>query len=90
VKKLISFTFPLGCASMHDTYLTVCIAFIFQVSQELNITERDPNYLNPYSKIHKQKHNKQQSPEQNTVKKKRKKEHKKGPRMSSGTFTREL
>jgi hypothetical protein len=60
------------------------------VSQELNITEWDPNYLNPYSKNHKQKQGKQ-SPGQNLVKKKkRKKEYKKGPRISSGTFTGEL
>jgi hypothetical protein len=52
--------------------------------------ERDPNYLNPYSKSHKKKWDEQQSLEQNVVKKKIRKEHKKGPRMSSRTITGEL
>lgn len=68
----------------------ICNLFILQVSQELNITERDPNYQNPYSRSHKKGQNKEQSVQQNTVKKNRKKEYKKGPRMSSGTFTGEL
>ncbi|KDQ71586.1 coiled-coil domain-containing protein 134-like [Zootermopsis nevadensis] len=63
---------------------------VYLASQEINVTERNPNYLNPYSKIHKQKHDKQQSPEQNVAKKKKMKKHKKGPRMSSGTFTGDL
>jgi hypothetical protein len=68
----------------------ICILFIFQVSQELNITKQDPNYQNPYSRSHKKGQDKQQSIDQNVVKKNRKKEYKKGPRMSSGTFTGEL
>jgi hypothetical protein len=68
----------------------ICNLFILQVSQELNITKRDPNYQNPYSRSHKKGQNKVQSIQHNTVKKNRKKEYKKGPRMSSGTFTGEL
>jgi len=64
--------------------------FILQVGQELNITERDPNYLNPYSKSHEKKQKNQQSIEENAMNKKRKKTYKRGPRMSSGSFTGEL
>ncbi|PNF17672.1 hypothetical protein B7P43_G07391 [Cryptotermes secundus] len=63
---------------------------MYLVSQELNITERDPDYQNPYSRSHKKEQNREQSVQQNTVKKNRKKEYKKGPRMSSGAFTGEL
>lgn len=66
------------------------VPFIFQVSQELNITERDLNYLNPYRKSHEKKQNKQQILEQNALNKKQKKIYKRGPRMSGGTFTGEL
>jgi hypothetical protein len=68
----------------------ICNLFIFQVSQELNITMRDPNYQNPYIRSHKKGQEKQQIVEQNIEKKNRKKVHKKGPHMSSGTFTGEL
>jgi len=66
-----------------------CVPFILQVSQELNITERDPSYLNPYSKSHEKKQKNQQHIEEIAMNK-RKKIHKRGPRMSSGTFTGEL
>jgi hypothetical protein len=76
-------------------HLIICLISLFvisslQASQELNITMRDPNYQNPYSKSHKKDQDKQQTVEQNSVKKNRRKVHKKGPHMSSGTFTGEL
>ncbi|PSN36269.1 hypothetical protein C0J52_22624 [Blattella germanica] len=67
------------------------LKLIYLVSQELNIQERDPDYINPYSNNYQEK---QKVPEENvstnTAKKKKKKEYKKGPRMSSGSFSGEL
>ncbi|XP_069704089.1 coiled-coil domain-containing protein 134-like [Periplaneta americana] len=65
------------------TYILISL-----VSQELNITERDPNYVNPYRNTVTQKT--VQNLQNTTGKKKRKKERQKGPRMSSGTYAGEL
>ena len=57
------------------------------MSQELNIVERDPDYVNPYKRKQKQEILMSTT---NTVKKKKKKERKKGPQLSSGHMTGEL
>lgn len=57
------------------------LTLINLVSQELNYIERDPNYRNPYRK---QTSESTTSNVQVNVKKKKRKEVKKGPRMSTG------
>lgn len=49
------------------------------VSQELNHVERDPNYVNPYRKVDKQR----DVEHEKILKKKKKKRVKKGPKLSS-------
>lgn len=53
------------------------------VSQELNHITRDPNYVNPYQKVNKIHNVEPNDDSQNTIKKKKRREIKRGPRLTS-------
>lgn len=59
------------------------VKMINLVAQELNITERDPAYVNPYKKDFKVEKDVTPPSERKTIKKKRRKDIRKGPSLSS-------
>ncbi|KAJ9596123.1 hypothetical protein L9F63_012707 [Diploptera punctata] len=66
------------------------IKLMHLVSQELNIVEKDPDYVNPYSENYKRKQEEQLMASTITAKKKKKKERRKGPQLSRGHSKGEL
>uniref|UniRef100_A0A1B6FRC9 Coiled-coil domain-containing protein 134 n=1 Tax=Cuerna arida TaxID=1464854 RepID=A0A1B6FRC9_9HEMI len=74
-------TWSLAFVNQTQLLDTSTTKLIYLVGQELNLTNRDPDYVNPY-KYAKQKVNAKTDPEKEQIKKKKKTEIPRGPRLT--------